>query len=155
MEDEAYLRYMAVDLGTKRIGIAMSDPDGMFASPLTVITRKGGAQDLREVVALAKDYDVETMVVGLPVNLRGEQSVAAENAQKEIAQLRKLAEIPVETYDERLTSAAANKSMQQSGMGREDRKDKVDKVAAAMLLQSYLDKIRLQNVSEEDGREGA
>lgn len=149
------MRYMAVDLGTKRIGIAVSDPDGMFASPLTVITRKGGGQDLRTVVELASDYDVETMVVGLPVNLRGEQSVAAENAQKEIAQLRKLAEIPVETYDERLTSAAANKSMQQSGMGREDRKDKVDKVAAAMLLQSYLDKIRLQNGSPQDPREDA
>lgn len=146
---------MAVDLGTKRIGIAVSDPDGMFASPLTVITRKGGAQDLRAVVALAKDYEVETLVVGLPVNLRGEQSVAAENAGREIAQLRKLAEVPVETYDERLTSAAANKSMQQGGLGREERKDRVDKVAAAMLLQSYLDKIRLRHGLEEDGREGA
>lgn len=127
----------------------------MFASPLMVITRKGGAQDLREVVALAKDYDVETMVVGLPVNLRGERSVAAENAQKEIDQLRTLADIPVEAYDERLTSAAANKSMLQSGMGRDDRKDKVDKVAAAMLLQSYLDKIRLHNGSSQDAREDA
>ena len=141
---------MAVDLGTKRIGIAVSDPDGLFASPLMVISRKGGAQDLREVAELARDYDVGTVVVGLPVNLRGEVSVAAENMQREIEQLRKLLEVPLETYDERLTSAAANKSMQSGGLGREDRKDKVDKVAAAMLLQSYLDKIRLANGSQEE-----
>ncbi|MGE5530523.1 MAG: Holliday junction resolvase RuvX [Bacteroidota bacterium] len=141
---------MAVDLGTKRIGIAVSDPDGLFASPLMVISRKGGAQDLREVAELARDYEVGTVVVGLPVNLRGEVSVAAENMQGEIEQLRKLLEVPVETYDERLTSAAANKSMQSGGLGREDRKDKVDKVAAAMLLQTYLDKIRLANGSQEE-----
>lgn len=128
----------------------------MFASPLLVITRKGGAQDLREVIALAQDYEVGTLVVGLPVNLRGEHAVAAENAEREIAQLRKLTDLPVETYDERLTSAAANKSMQQGGLGREDRKERVDKVAAAMLLQSYLDKIRLHHGSpEEDTREDA
>jgi len=141
---------MAVDLGTKRIGIAVSDPEGMFASPLRVIQRKGGAQDLREVALVAKDYEVGTLVVGLPVNLRGEHSVAADNAQKEIAQLRAATTIPVETYDERLTSAAANKSMQQGGLGREDRKDRVDKVAAAMLLQSYLDKIRLKHDAPEE-----
>ncbi|MHB8995814.1 MAG: Holliday junction resolvase RuvX [Armatimonadota bacterium] len=141
---------MAVDLGTKRIGIAVSDPDGLFASPLMVISRKGGAQDLREVASLARDYEVGTVVVGLPVNLRGELATAAENMSREIEQLRKLLEVPVETYDERLTSAAANKSMQSGGLGREDRKDKVDKVAAAMLLQSYLDKIRFAHGSSEE-----
>jgi putative Holliday junction resolvase len=141
---------MAVDLGTKRIGIAVSDPDGMFASPLTVISRKGGAQDLREVARLAGDYDVGVIVVGMPVNLRGEASIAAEKASGEIEQLRRLVEVPVEALDERLTSAAANKSMLSGGLKREERKDKVDKVAAAMLLQSYLDKIRLEDAARED-----
>lgn len=141
---------MAVDLGSKRIGIALSDPDGRFASPLMVLSRKGGAQDLREVIEIARDYEVGTIVVGLPVNLRGEQSVAAENAQREIEKLRTLTDLPVETYDERLTSAAAHKSMQQSGLGREQRKDRVDKVAAAMLLQTYLDQIRLSDGRSEE-----
>lgn len=144
------MRYMAVDLGTKRIGIAVSDPDGLFASPLMVISRKGGAQDLREVAEVARDYEVGMVVVGLPVNLRGELATAAQNMSREIEQLRELLEVPVETYDERLTSAAANKSMQSGGLGREDRKDKVDKVAAAMLLQSYLDKIRFAHGSSEE-----
>jgi len=85
---------MAVDLGTKRIGIAVSDPDGLFASPLMVISRKGGAQDLREVAEVARDYEVGVVVVGLPVNLRGELAVAAENMSREIEQLRKLLEVP-------------------------------------------------------------
>lgn len=143
------MRYMGVDLGSKRIGIALSDPDGMFASPLTVVARKGGRQDLQEVADLAKDYQAELIVVGLPLNLKGESSVAAENMLREIEQLRQLAGVPVETYDERLTSAAASKVLIGGGMRREQRKDNIDKVAAALLLQSYLDRLRLQNAPEQ------
>lgn len=146
---------MAVDLGTKRIGIALSDPDGLFASPLTVVQRKGGRQDLQEVADLARDYQVDVIVVGLPVDLRGQEAIAAEKAQVEIEQLRQLTPLPVETYDERMTSVAAQKAMREGGAGREQRKDNIDKVAAAMLLQSYLDKIRLHNGPSQDPREDA
>lgn len=141
---------MAVDLGSKRIGIALSDPDGLFASPLLVIERKGGKRDLEEVARLAVDYEAETLVVGMPVNLRGERSIAAEKAAAEVRQLVRLLAIPVVTYDERLTSAAANKSLLGGGLGREARKSVVDKVAAAMLLQSYLDSLRLQDASRKE-----
>lgn len=143
------MRYMGVDLGSKRIGIALSDPRGTFASPLTVVTRRGGRQDLQEVADLAKDYQADVIVVGLPLNLRGESSVAVENMAREIEQLREVAAVPVETYDERLTSAAASKVLIGGGMKREQRKDNIDKVAAAMLLQSYLDRIRLKNAAEQ------
>lgn len=143
------MRYMGVDLGSKRIGIALSDPGGTFASPLTVVTRRGGRQDLQEVADLARDYQADVIVVGLPLNLKGESSVAVKNMTREIEQLRELSRVPVETYDERLTSAAASKVLIGGGMKREQRKDNIDKVAAAMLLQSYLDRIRLKNAAEQ------
>jgi putative Holliday junction resolvase len=139
---------MGVDLGTKRIGIALSDPTGMVASPLLVIARKGGKQDLQEVVRLARDYDVESIVVGLPVDLKGELGVAAQKAQTEIEQLRTLAApVPVQAYDERLTSAAAQRAMSDSGVDSRQQRGQVDKVAAALLLQSYLDRQRHQDAS--------
>lgn len=141
---------MGVDLGTKRIGIAVSDPDGLFASPLLVIQRRGGAADLREIAALVQDYEVGTVVVGLPVDLRGQAGVAAQKMAGELRRLRELLAVPVVERDERLTSAAANKSMLAGGLRREERKERVDKVAAAMLLQSHLDQIRLAHDADEN-----
>jgi len=143
------MRYMGVDLGSKRIGIALSDPTGMIASPLLVIERKGGRRDLQEVVDLARDYDVELIVVGLPVDLKGEQGVAAQNALVEIEALRALAAVPVETYDERLTSAAAQRVLRAGGLDSRGQRGVVDKVAAAMLLQSYLEQRRQHDGSQQ------
>jgi len=136
------MRYMGVDLGSKRIGIALSDPTGMMASPLLVIARKGGKQDLAEVARLAQDYEAEAIVVGLPVDLKGERGIAAQKAEAEIAQLRALASVPVDVYDERLTSAAAQRAMTDSGLDSRRQRGQVDKIAATLLLQSYLDRQR-------------
>ena len=141
------MRYMGVDLGTKRIGIALSDPMGMIASPFAVIGRKGGKADLQEVVAIAQDYDVEMIVVGIPVDLKGQQGVAAQHVSGEIEQLRSLASVPVETYDERLTSAAAQRALRSGGLDSRGQRGVVDKVAAAMLLQSYLEQHRQHDAS--------
>ena len=138
---------MGVDLGTKRIGIALSDPTGMIASPLLVIARKGGKADLDEVVRIAADYDVEMIVVGLPVDLKGLQGVAVQNALPEIEQLRRLAAVPVEVYDERMTSAVAQRTLREGGMDSRGQRGVVDKIAAALLLQSYLDRQRQQDAS--------
>jgi putative Holliday junction resolvase len=143
------LRYMGVDLGTKRIGIALSDPMGMIASPLLVIQRAGGARDLQEVATLARDYDVGAIVVGLPVDLKGQQGVAAQNTLAEIEQLRGMAGIPVETYDERLTSAAAARTLRDGGLDSRGQRGLVDKVAAALLLQSYLEQRRYRDASQQ------
>jgi putative Holliday junction resolvase len=143
------LRYLGVDLGTKRIGLALSSPDGLFASPLMVIQRQGGKRDLKEIARIAADYGVDRIVVGLPLNLRGEGSLAAEHAAAETRELGRLTDVPLDTYDERLTSVAAEKALVQGGVRREDRRQVVDKVAAAMMLQSYLDKARRENGPED------
>ena len=140
---------MGVDLGSKRIGIALSDPTGMMASPLLVIQRKGGKQDLAEVVRLALDYDAEAIVVGLPVDLKGELGIAAQKAQVEIEQLRALTDLPVHVYDERLTSAAAQRAMSDGGVDSRRQRGQVDKIAATLLLQSYLDRHRHQDAVPE------
>jgi len=144
------IRYIGVDLGTKRIGIALSDPTGMIASPLLVIDRKGGKRDLQEIVELVRDYSVERIVVGLPVDLKGEQGVAAQKALAEIEQLRALAPVPVATFDERLTSAAAQRALRAGGLDSRGQRGVVDKVAAAMLLQSYLEQQRQRDASQQE-----
>lgn len=139
------MRVLGVDMGQRRIGLALSDPEGLFASPLRVIEREGGQADLEEIVRTARDYEAERIVVGIPINLRGEWAVAAQNVQQEIEQLRCLSHVPVEIVDERLTTAAADRSLASGGVGREARRGVVDKVAAALLLQTYLDKRRREN----------
>lgn len=143
------MRYMGVDLGTKRIGIALSDPTGMIASPLLVIDRKGGQHDLQEIARLARDYEVGEIVVGMPTDLRGEHGVAAQHAQAEIDQLRAITDLPVRVYDERLTSAAAQRTLRAGGLDTRGQRGVIDKVAAALLLQSYLDRQRHQDASQQ------
>lgn len=142
------MRHLGVDLGTKRIGLALSDPGGAIATPLFAIQRQGGKADLQEIAQIARDYEVEEIVVGLPLNLRGEQAEAAQAALKEIAVLRDLAGLPVEVSDERLTSAVAERGMRDSGLDSRQRRGQVDKVAATIMLQSYLDRKRSRNASD-------
>lgn len=144
------MRYMGVDLGTKRIGIALSDPDGRIASPLLVIHRQGGKRDLQEIADLTHDYEVQAVVVGMPIDLRGQRGVAAEKAQAEIDQLRRLLAIPVDVYDERLTSAAAQRTLREGGLDSRGQRGLVDKVAAALLLQSYLDRQRAKDAAQQE-----
>jgi putative holliday junction resolvase len=140
---------LGVDLGSKRIGLAISSPEGGFAHPLSVIDRKGGKQDLQEVAQIAADYGAEAIVVGLPVNLRGQEAEAATHVMAEVETLRKLTPLPVETLDERMTTAAAQKVLLGDGVKRAGRKQVVDKVAATLLLQTYLDIKRREDGAEE------
>jgi len=134
------MRTLGVDLGSKRIGIAVSDPTGTIASPLTVVHRSGSRRrDLDEIARIAHDEDVELIVVGLPLTLRGEVGHAAEAAVAEAARLATVVAVPVETHDERLTTVTAERSMIDAGMRGEERRRVVDKVAAAVMLQSWLD----------------
>lgn len=133
------MRVLAVDLGTKRIGLALSDPDGVIASPLFVLQRQGGKADLAEVADIAKDYEAGEIVVGLPVNLRGEEAEAAQNARREIATLQKLTPLPVVVCDERLTSAVAQRGLREGGLSSRQQRGMVDKLAATVLLQTYLE----------------
>jgi len=139
------VRILAVDLGTKRIGLALSDPDGVIASPLFVLQRRGGPGDLAEVAAIAKDYEAGEIVVGLPVNLRGAEAEAAQAARREIAALQALTPVPVVVCDERLTTAVAQRGLREGGLSTRQQRGLVDKLAATVLLQTYLEGKRRRN----------
>lgn len=138
-------RVLGVDLGTRRIGLALSDPLGVMASPLAVIERRGDpAADHRAILEAAREAEAERIVVGLPVSLSGRLGPAAKAAQAEIAALAGLAAagpraVLVEPYDERLTTVTAERALVAGGVRRKDRRGVVDKVAAAVMLQAWLD----------------
>lgn len=134
------MRCLGLDLGSKRIGVALCDPEERVATPLTVVERsKSRAQDHANIARLIKEYEVEAVVVGLPLNMSGKVTAAAQSAKEETEQLRTTLGIPVHLYDERLTTVTANRSLMEMEMKADARRRVVDKVAAAVMLQAYLD----------------
>ncbi len=134
------MRALGVDLGSRRIGIAVSDPTGTIASPLTVVHRsKSVRRDLDEIARIAHEEEADLIVVGLPLTMRGEVGSAAEAAIAEADRLATVVGVPVEMHDERLTTVTAERSLIEAGMRGEQRRHVVDKVAAAVMLQSWLD----------------
>ncbi|MFN8035973.1 MAG: Holliday junction resolvase RuvX [Acidimicrobiia bacterium] len=133
---------LGVDLGTRRIGVALSDPLGTVASPLQTLERSGDpAQDHRTIVEIAREHDAARIVVGLPRSMSGALGPAARAALDEVEALRVAAgpALPVDTVDERLTSVIANRSLAEANVRGAKRRGTVDRVAAAVILQSYLD----------------
>jgi putative Holliday junction resolvase len=135
-------RILGVDLGTRRIGLALSDPSGTLASPLAVLARTGDRkQDHKAIVKAAREHEADRIIVGLPRSLSGKVGPAEKSTRQEIDELRALApdDITIDCYDERFTTVIAQRSLVESGMRRDKRKQVVDKVAAAVILQSYLE----------------
>ena len=134
-------RILGVDLGARRIGLAVSDPSGVIASPHGTIERSGDAQkDRIAIIAAATDAEAQVVVVGLPKEMSGRMGPAAKAARTEVEALRLLAPgLVFELVDERLTTVIAQRSLIGAGVKRKQRKQKVDKVAAAVILQSYLE----------------
>ena len=144
------MRALGIDLGSKRIGIAVSDRSGTIASPLTVVQRSGRpADDHRRIAALVVEEEAELVVVGLPLSMSGEIGPAATSAIAEAGQLATVVGVPVETYDERLTTVTADRTLMELDMRAPARRRIVDKVAAAVMLQSWLDGRR---AAARDGR---
>ncbi|HEY7138358.1 MAG TPA: Holliday junction resolvase RuvX [Acidimicrobiia bacterium] len=139
-------RALGVDLGTRRIGLALSDPTGTVASPYAVLTRSADrGRDHAAIVAAARETEAATIVVGLPLSLSGRVGPAARATLDEVDELRAAAEaegLAVETLDERLTTVIAHQGMRAANTKRDARRRDVDKVAAAVMLQSYLDRAR-------------
>jgi putative holliday junction resolvase len=134
------MRALGVDLGSKRIGIAVSDRSGTIASPLLVLQRsKSRRHDLTEIARLAVEHEVEAIVVGLPLSMSGEMGPAAKAAASEAERLATFVDVPVVTHDERLTTVSADRSMRDASLRAPERRQRVDKVAAAIILQSWLD----------------
>ena len=134
------MRCLGLDLGSKRIGVALCDPEERVATPLTVVERsKSRSHDHANIARLVEEYEVEAVVVGLPLNMSGKVTAAAQSAKEETEQLRAALGIPVHLYDERLTTVTANRSLMEMEMKADARRRVVDKVAAAVMLQAYLD----------------
>jgi putative holliday junction resolvase len=133
------MRVLAIDHGTKRIGLAISDELGLIAQPLEFVHTEPFQQFLERLRAIIQEKQVELLLVGMPRNMDGSYGPAALKVQAFVAVLKEAVAIPIQTWDERLTSAQANRFLIQADVSRKDRKAKVDKTAAAILLQSYLD----------------
>jgi putative Holliday junction resolvase len=131
---------LAVDPGSKRVGIAVSDPTGTIAQPLTAIPAEPQVTLARRLTDVAREYEAKRIVVGLPTRLDGSQGPEAAAARALADELRAASRLPVELVDERLTTAAAERSLIASGMRRQKRRANIDRVAAALLLQTHLDR---------------
>jgi putative Holliday junction resolvase len=134
------MRALGVDLGTKRIGIATSDSSATIATPLKVLNRSGSRlQDHQSIAELVKEYEIDCVVVGMPFNMSGEVGSAAQSALTEVTQMTSVVGVPVLTFDERRTTVSAHQILHDNNVNAKDRKNVVDKVAAAVMLQSWLD----------------
>lgn len=132
------MAFLALDVGSKRIGVAVSDPGGSFALPLTVIERGNLKADLARIVDLAREYDAGEVIVGYPVTLSGERGPAAEKMDRFIEQLARVFDGTIHRVDERLSTAQATKTLIGADVSRAKRKTVVDKMAAALILENFL-----------------
>ena len=134
------MRLMGLDVGDKTIGVALSDPMGWTAQGLEVIRRKNDIQeDFQRLLEIIREYGVESILVGLPKNMNGTIGPQGEKVQAFVEQLKKEINLPVKTWDERLSTVAAEKVLLQADVSRSKRKKVIDKMAAAVILQGYLD----------------
>jgi len=136
------MRILALDHGTKRIGVAVSDETRTIAQPLEFIPAEPFADFLARLKQLLVEKEIGLILVGLPRNMDGSYGPAALKVQTFVAALKDAIAVPIKTWDERLTSSQANKILIQGNVRRDKRKEKVDKMAAAILLQSYLEERR-------------
>ncbi len=133
------MRIFAIDYGSQRIGIAISDPTGTLARPLPFVPAKGDAKLAREIAALAAKAQAELLLLGLPRNMNGTFGEAADKVRAFSVELGKATTIPFKLIDERLSTVQASRQMQESGKDTRKQRDKIDSASAAVLLQGYLD----------------
>lgn len=146
-------RILAVDWGGRRIGLALSDPLGVLASPLPTLEIRGEAEAVARVADTIREVGADSVVVGLPLTLKGERGEAAEAAERFAARLREACQVEVSLYDERLTSALAQRRMRETGEKSRGRKGRVDAGAAVALLEGWLVRIRNRQDRPQEDRE--
>lgn len=143
---------MGVDAGTRRVGIALSDELRITASPLTTLQRKDDRSTARAIRDLATRHEVDRIVVGHPLGLDGREQESSRDAEALATAIREAAQVEVVSWDERLTTAQAERALIEGGVRRERRREIIDQVAAALMLQSYLD--AAPRSGSPEGREG-
>ena len=145
------MRVIGIDLGSKRIGIALSDSDLTVATPLDVIERSGNVEnDHIAILKLTDEWEVKRIIVGLPISLDGTLGPSAQSVMDEIKMLRGVTDIPIETHDERFTTVTAEQILLQQNVKRDKKKRVIDKVAAAIILQGWIDSFN----KSKDARSG-
>jgi len=132
-------RMLGIDYGKKRIGIALCDPDRIIASPLEMVPNTSGKEVIRTLNALCEKHEVDQIVIGLPLNMDGTIGPIAIYVKEFAEKLKKATPIPVVYWDERLSSKTAEKALIEGGTRREKRKKLIDKIAAQIILQHYID----------------
>ena len=142
ISDSEYTRIMGLDIGERRIGVALSDSLRIIAGALTVVERVTDDAALKQIIDLARENEAERIVVGMPRSLDGSLGKQAQAVQSFVDLLKKRTDIPVVTWDERLSTVAAERTLLEVGMKRDKRKKRRDSLAAAIILQGYLDRER-------------
>ena len=143
------MRALGIDLGTKRIGVALSNSEGTLATPFEVVARSGDlARDHAAIAALAEEVGAEVLVVGLPLSLDGSEGPAAQGARAEADLLAEATGLRTLLWDERLTTVSADRELIALDLGARERRRVVDKVAAAVMLQAWLDHRRARSAAE-------
>ncbi|TXD37887.1 Holliday junction resolvase RuvX [Lujinxingia vulgaris] len=142
-------RMLGVDVGTRRVGVAASDPLGTMAMPVETIEVKGVSGAAQRLVELVVQYEAGVVVVGWPLDMRGREGVAVDRVRKfmgafEKAMVREGREVEVVRWDERLTTTAAERSLIKADVSRQRRKEAIDQVAACHILQGYMDRLRIE-----------
>jgi putative holliday junction resolvase len=132
-------RVLGLDVGSRRIGIAISDPLGITAQGLETLQRQNKSKDLAALEQTVRDYQVREIVVGLPLRMSGEEGIQSEKMQAFAEELRKRLKLPVHLWDERLTSAEANRLLRETGLSIEKRAQAVDRMAAVLILQGWME----------------
>lgn len=130
---------MGIDHGEKRVGVALSDEDSLIAQPHDTLARRDPSALLTAIAALARDHDVGEIVVGLPLGLDGREGASARRARRFSERLGELTGLPIVLWDERMTTVAAQRALGEAGVRAREQKTMIDRVAAALMLQSYLD----------------
>ena len=134
------MRVLGIDIGSKKIGIAISNQEMTLATPLTVVHRSSQTSEDHETIkGIAHEWEVELLVVGMPLSLDGSLGAAAENVLQEIKHLERNTGIPVDTFDERFTTTTAKQILHDQGVSEKEQKNVIDQVAASIILQTWLD----------------
>ncbi len=136
------MRTMGLDIGSRTIGVAISDELGVAAQGLRIIKRKSMEEDLKEIKTIISDYEIEKVVVGLPKNMDGTLGKGTEAVFQWIQAFKESIDLSIVTWDERLTTVQATKILLEADLSRKKRKKVIDKVAAVLILQAYLDHSR-------------
>ena len=143
------MRVLGLDIGETRVGVAVSDAEGRVALPLTVLDARALTADAAPLARLVEDYEAGMLVVGVPLTLGGDEGPQANDVRERAERLSETVGVPVAYWDERLSSAEARRAMREAGLTEREQRGALDKVAAALILQGWLD--ARHGAAKEDG----